>query len=617
MMVRSPRTRLKKVLEPVAAQDVVALEEMFVGSEGSTAATDVEQKLWDLLEKKREQQGLSAAARLTRRYKDERFLARLQDSRERIRTLHRWLTHDAQLTQQKKKSPAPASPPTPPASTVAAQEQEKSPPQQPLPFPEIEHASESLQRINVLLSQCDKYLRRSNLEVADICYGQIKPFFDTLSDDERNHVYPHLVSLQNRLIMLQMQSLRKQLTPQKQSPIQLQKPEVPAEAPIVKLASIPSVSRSEVRPEPVITSTTETSHPSILQRVLHFFHLDKILHPSKSHVEPASVSPEPEAAASATPPSVSTEELSPSVSRKRRRKVEEPIVTPVILEGPRPERAEPAPIIPETPKESVVAHFVESIARGLGIHTEEYVKTGIAGLDQLFDKGIPKGSTVVVAGGAGSGKTILGLQILAQHASHGEKCLYMSFEESEERLIHHMEDFGWEPRTYTAEGNLLIRRFNPFDITRSVDALLMEEKGELLIDVQPVILPEGFVPTFVVVDSLTAIASAFSGKETSYRVYIEQLFRFFENLGATAFLISETKQIPTVYSTTGVEEFLADGVIVLYSLRVGNVRENAIEVLKLRGAKHQKKIVAMQVTDQGIVVYPEQEVFGVVEARNE
>lgn len=62
-------------------------------------------------------------------------------------------------------------------------------------------------------------------------------------------------------------------------------------------------------------------------------------------------------------------------------------------------------------------------------------------------------------------------------------------------------------------------------------------------------------------------------------------------------------------SQEGVEEFLADGVVVLYNLKHGNVRENAIEVLKLRGASHQKKIAAMQVTGDGIVVYPEQEVF--------
>ena len=63
-----------------------------------------------------------------------------------------------------------------------------------------------------------------------------------------------------------------------------------------------------------------------------------------------------------------------------------------------------------------------------------------------------------------------------------------------------------------------------------------------------------------------------------------------------------------------VEEFLADGVIVLYNIKRGDTRENAIEVLKMRGGKHQKRIVAMQVTDAGIVVYPEQEVFGALSA---
>jgi len=241
---------------------------------------------------------------------------------------------------------------------------------------------------------------------------------------------------------------------------------------------------------------------------------------------------------------------------------------------------------------------------------KEFVVTGVPGFDELLFEGIPKGSAILVAGGAGSGKTIFTLQTLCHHAAQGKKCLYMSFEESEEHLIQHMEDFGWNPQEYIKKGTLLIKRFNPFDITRSVDALLMKAKGELLIDIEPVIFPEGFQPDFIVVDSLTAIASAFTDKEDSYRIYIEQLFRFFEKIKATSFMITETKQIPLIFSKTGVEEFLADGVIVFYNIKHGNVRENAIEILKLRGAKHQKKIVAMQITDEGIIVYPEQEVFG-------
>jgi len=245
--------------------------------------------------------------------------------------------------------------------------------------------------------------------------------------------------------------------------------------------------------------------------------------------------------------------------------------------------------------------------RGSG---KEFIMTGIEGFDQLLIKGIPKGYAMLLAGGAGSGKTIFAMQTLIHHANQGKKCFFMSFEESEEHLTNHMKDFGWNPDEMIKKGNLMLKRFNPFDITRSVEAMLAKQKGELLIDLDPIILPENFKPDLIVVDSLTAIASAFTGKEESYRIYIEQLFRFFEKIGATSFLITETKQIPEVFSTTGVEEFLADGVIVLYSIKRGNVRENAIEILKLRGAKHQKKIVAMQITDDGVVIYPEQEVFG-------
>ena len=239
-----------------------------------------------------------------------------------------------------------------------------------------------------------------------------------------------------------------------------------------------------------------------------------------------------------------------------------------------------------------------------------HIKTGVKGLDKLFSKGIPKGTSVIIAGGTGSGKTILSLQILAHHASKGKKCLYMSFEEPEHRLIDHMESFGWKPKELIKKKKLMIKRYSALDISRNVEAMLAKEKGELLIDIDPVFLPKNFKPDVIIVDSLTAIASAFTKDETSYRIYIEQLFRFFEKLDATSFLITETKQVPEVFSATGVEEFLADGVIVLYSIQRGNIREKAIEILKMRGENHKNRIVAMKITNKGIVVYPQQQVFG-------
>lgn len=246
-----------------------------------------------------------------------------------------------------------------------------------------------------------------------------------------------------------------------------------------------------------------------------------------------------------------------------------------------------------------------------------WIKTGITGFDELLENGIPKGSAILLSGGAGSGKTIFALQTLNYAAANSEKCLYISFEESEKNLKKHMKDFGWDPDALERKGLLKIKQADAFDISTSVEALLAKAKGELLIELDeiPGLIPEGFKPDRVVLDSLSALAAAFSNREETYRIYIEQLFRYFERKGVLSFLISETEQLPTKFSENGIEEFLADGVIVLYNIRRGTIRENAIEILKMRGAKHQKKIVAFQITDKGIIVYPEQEVFGGVEEK--
>lgn len=255
-------------------------------------------------------------------------------------------------------------------------------------------------------------------------------------------------------------------------------------------------------------------------------------------------------------------------------------------------------------------------------NNKEYIKTGIPGFDKLFKHGIPKGSIVLIAGGTGSGKTNFCLQLLANHAAQGNKCYFMGFEESEERLIEHMEDFDWNPKDLIKSGNLKIKRFLTSEIYyydkksgSDIQAMMTKEVDPLLMELEPLTIDEdaGFKPDVIVLDSLTAVSSTFSGKDQSYRFYVERLFRFFEKIGSTTFLITETQQIPEIFSPTGVEEFLADGVIVFYNFRRENIRETAIEVLKMRGEKHQKKIVAMKITEKGIKIYPEQEVFGTME----
>ncbi|MCK5107692.1 MAG: hypothetical protein KAQ83_03115 [Nanoarchaeota archaeon] len=268
-------------------------------------------------------------------------------------------------------------------------------------------------------------------------------------------------------------------------------------------------------------------------------------------------------------------------------------------------------------RKTKVAKVVKSKPSGLKSLEEKkenipsgFFSTGVEGFDELIDRGIPTASSSLVCGGPGSGKTIFCLQLLMNNAKKGKSCFYMSFEEKVERLRGHMHDFGWNPEKYEKSGNLIMKRFDPFEITRSVEALMAKAKGELLIDVAPVIFPEGINPDVVIIDSLSSIAAAFSTDE-GYRTYIEQLFKLFEKQGITSFFISEIVEDQLASGGSSVEQFLADNVIIIYNLRKANIRESAIEILKMRGTKFQKRIVAMQIlSGVGIEVYPEQKVYG-------
>lgn len=238
-------------------------------------------------------------------------------------------------------------------------------------------------------------------------------------------------------------------------------------------------------------------------------------------------------------------------------------------------------------------------------------KTGIKGVDKLFYDGIPEGSTVLVEGGPGSGKTNFCLQIAMNACQTGMRVLYMSFEEPERRLKDHMMSFGGDPEKYEKKGLLMIKRFNALDIARSVEALLSEAKRELLIEIQPVLIPKEFKPDIICIDSLSSISSAFSGEESRFRIYMEQFFRYLEGHNITSFLIRETSvpvHVGTVYSEKGEAiSFLSDGIIVLYNVIYANgKRGRALEVLKMRGDDINRKIVEMEILNKrGVFVYPE------------
>ncbi|MFH0874674.1 MAG: ATPase domain-containing protein [archaeon] len=237
--------------------------------------------------------------------------------------------------------------------------------------------------------------------------------------------------------------------------------------------------------------------------------------------------------------------------------------------------------------------------------------TGVSGFDEMISNGIPCGNCILLSGGPGSGKTTFTIQMMGWAAERGEKCLFMTFEESEENLIMHMEEYGLNPRKYIEDGTLMIVRKDPFKISRKVEALLAHARGELMINIDDVIdiIPKGFNPDRVIIDSLSAISAAFSDSSTAYRVYVTQLIDILQKTGATSFLITEVQGIENIGHGL-VEEFLADGVIVFYNLQKGNIKQSALEILKMRATSHEKKIVPFEfVSGRGLVVYPLEKIF--------
>ena len=243
---------------------------------------------------------------------------------------------------------------------------------------------------------------------------------------------------------------------------------------------------------------------------------------------------------------------------------------------------------------------------------EEVLKSGISGFDDLFaKKGIPSGSSILVAGGPGTGKSIFCRQICYNLVSKGKKCMYVSFEESQERIEKSMKSFGWNVTKYIENGTFLIQKINPLDILRMKFGSLggSGSATDISYKIKPLVIPRDFHPDVIAVDSLSAIIDASVSRDRNYRIYLQQLFSFFEETGATSFLITETDPMPTRYSDTGIEEFLADGIVVLYNIQKEDVRENAIEVLKMRYGEHEKKMVLMKITEKGLNVFPQKRVF--------
>ncbi|MDF1539593.1 MAG: ATPase domain-containing protein [Candidatus Thorarchaeota archaeon] len=238
-------------------------------------------------------------------------------------------------------------------------------------------------------------------------------------------------------------------------------------------------------------------------------------------------------------------------------------------------------------------------------YTIDRVKTGIPGLDELVEGGFPRGDTILIAGKAGTGKTILANQFLFNGAVlYQEPGVLVTLEESPAAIKRNMLRFGMDLDDLVKKGLLSIADLSP---SKEVARVKMGEYPSFdLSGLEAIILShmKKVGAKRVVLDTLSIMAYKFRSRD----ILREEFFKLAANITRSGATLLLTSEIPAQEGGLGVfdiEAFLASGVVVLYNEKISDTsRSRSIEILKLRGSKHSSRIHSLRITDEGIRVWP-------------
>ena len=224
--------------------------------------------------------------------------------------------------------------------------------------------------------------------------------------------------------------------------------------------------------------------------------------------------------------------------------------------------------------------------------------TGINGLDDITDGGLPKGRPTLVCGSAGSGKTLMAMEFLVKGAKkYDEPGVFMAFEETEEELAKNFASLGFDLDDLEAKNKLVVDYVH-------IDKSEIEETGEY--DLEGLFIRLGLAidsigAKRVALDTLEVLFSGFQN-EAILRSELRRLFRWLKNKGVTAIVTGERGE--TSLTRYGLEEYVADCVILLDNRMEEQIATRRLRIIKYRGSKHGTNEYPFLVEEDGISVLP-------------
>ena len=222
--------------------------------------------------------------------------------------------------------------------------------------------------------------------------------------------------------------------------------------------------------------------------------------------------------------------------------------------------------------------------------SSERISTGVAELDSMLDGGVYRGSSVLISGTAGTGKSSLAAQFAVAAARNGERCLYLAFEESPSQIIRNMRSIGTDLGAWEKRG--LIRFVAARPVLTGLEGHLASIHKQV----------RDFKPELVVMDPISDLGSV--GTDRDAKAMLVRLIDLLKSEQITGVLVNLNAGANNFEGTDLGISSIIDTWIFLRDIESSGERNRGIHVLKARGTAHSNQIREFLITKQGIELRP-------------